>query len=252
MNNKFHSRGLSVAAPHLIINQITSKDIVPIEDPSTINLFKSGLSLSRNCALKNSSSDICLISDDDLMYEPNFDKKIIEVFEKYPRADIITFKILKESGVEFKNYKKKPFYHNMKSVMRVASVEIAFRRASIINDLEFDERFGLGAQFPSSEENIFLTDALKKGKTILFYPLVIATHPDVSSGSNYQNPRLAKAKGAMLYRIFSSKSYLLCLAFAVKHYTKTPYTLKAFTQELISGALEYRGLMKKKSKNNYN
>lgn len=240
MNNKFHSRGINIPVPHLIINQITSKDIIPSEDPSTINLFKSGLSLSRNCALKNSSSDICLISDDDLMYEPNFDKKIIEVFEKYPRADIITFKILKESGVEFKNYKKKPFYHNMKSVMRVASVEIAFRRASIINDLEFDERFGLGAQFPSSEENIFLTDALKKGKTILFYPLVIATHPDVSSGSNYQNPRLAKAKGAMLYRIFSWKGYFLCFIFAVRHYKKTPYSLIRFSQKMLSGIAEFK------------
>lgn len=240
MNNNFHSRGLSVTAPHLIINQITSKDLVPSEDPSTINLFKSGLSLSRNCALENSSSDICLISDDDLTYEANFDQKIVEIFEQYPKADIITFKIMKESGVEFKNYKKKPFYHNIKSVMRVASVEIAFRRESIINDLKFDERFGLGSQFPSSEENIFLTDALKKGKTILFYPLVIATHPDVSSGSNYQNPGLAKAKGAMLYRIFSWKGYLLCLVFAARHYKKTPYSLIEFSKEMLSGIAEFK------------
>lgn len=251
MNNKFHSRDLTLNTPHLIINQVT-KDIKPVKNEHTINMYSSGLSLSRNKALDSASTNICLVSDDDLTYIPNISQVIQEVFNKYPNVDIITFKISKSDGVDYKEYPNEPFYHNMRTLMKVSSVEIALRRDIIRDNLKFDEDFGLGARYPTGEEIIFLTDALKQGKSILFYPLNIATHPDVSSGSNYNVENLAKAKGAMLYRVFSSKSYLLCLAFAVKHYNKTPYTLKKFTQELISGALEYRGLAKKKSKTNYN
>ena len=246
MNNKFHSRALNLECSHLIINQITT-DIKPIKSENTINMYTSGLSLSRNKALESTLSDICLISDDDLTYTPNLEHAIIDVFDKYPKADIITFKISKKDGGDYKKYPKVPFYHNMRTLMKVSSVEIAIRRNVIDSNLRFDKDFGLGAKYPTGEEIIFLTDSLKQGKSILFYPLNIATHPDVSSGSNYNVANLAKAKGAMLYRIFSNKSYLLCLAFALKHHKKTPYTLKEFTQELVGGALEYKKLMKKKS-----
>lgn len=249
MNNKFHSRKLTLDVPHLIINQIT-KDIKPVKNEHTINMYDSGLSLSRNKALTNASGDICLISDDDLTYIGNIEQSIQQAFNKYPDVDIITFKISKSNGIDYKKYSDQPFYHNMRTLMKVSSVEIAIRRKAINNNLKFDEDFGLGAKYPTGEEVIFLTDALKQGKSILFYPLNIATHPDVSSGSNYNVDNLAKAKGAMLYRVFSSKSYLLCLAFAIKHHAKTPYTLKEFTRELIGGALEYRERMKKKSTTN--
>ncbi|MGP5551145.1 glycosyltransferase family 2 protein [Psychrobacter namhaensis] len=248
MNNKFHSRNLTLDIPHLIINQIT-KDIRPVEDKHTINMYTSGLSVSRNEALSNASSDICLISDDDLTYIPNIHQSIQQVFNLYPDADIITFKISRSEGEDYKKYPNKPFYHNMRTLMKVSSVEIAIRRNVIEDKLRFDEDFGLGAKYPTGEEIIFLTDALKQGKSILFYPLTIANHPDISSGSNYSIGNLAKAKGAMLYRVFSSKSYLLCLAFAIKHHTKTPYTLKEFTRELIGGALEYKERMKKEIDN---
>ena len=250
MNNNFHSRKLALNAPHLVINQIT-KNISPIRDKHTITMYSSGLSLSRNKALENASSDICLISDDDLTYIPNIDQAIQQVFDEYPNVDIITFKISRSNGVDYKKYANKPFYHNLRTLMKVSSVEIAIRRQVIKTNLKFDEDFGLGAKYPTGEETIFLTDALKRGMSILYYPLNIATHPDISSGSNYNVKNLAKAKGAMLYRVFSDKSYLLCVAFAIKHHNKTPYTFRRFTQKLISGALEYRGAMKKKSKTNF-
>lgn len=250
MNNKFHSRNLTIDTSHLIINQIT-EDIIPVKNANTINMYTTGLSLSRNQALNKASGDICLISDDDLTYIPNIDQSIQKIFNQYPDADIITFKISKSEDLDYKKYPDKPFYHNIRTLMKVSSVEIAIRREVIDSNLRFDENFGLGAKYPTGEEVIFLTDALKQGKSILFYPLNIAIHPEVSSGSDYSVNNLAKAKGAMLYRIFSAKSYLLCLAFALKHHTKTPYTLQEFTRELISGALEYRELMKKNT-TNYN
>lgn len=244
MNNKFHLRHINLEIPHLIINQIT-EDIEPIEDNNTTNMFTSGLSKSRNKGLDETTADIILISDDDLTYLPNIDVSIQKAFAEYPDADIITFKIGKSGELDYKKYSDKPFYHNLKTVMSVSSVEIAVRKETINSKLRFDEDFGLGAKYPTGEEVIFLTDALKQGKSILFYPLTIAIHPDVSSGSNYNVKNLAKAKGAMLFRIFSYKSYLLCVVFALKHYSKAPYTLRKFTKELLNGAIEYQKSLKK-------
>lgn len=240
MNNSFHDRGISIEPHYLVINQITNNNS-PIKNDKTLNLFNSGLSVSRNYALEKSKADICMISDDDLTYLPNIEKNIVQVFNTYPDVDIITFKISNADGSDFKNnYAKKPFYHNMRSLMRVSSVEIVLRRHLIEQGLRFDEDFGLGSDRPTGEEIIFLTDALKKGNKILYYPLSIVCHPTETSGSNYQVKNLAKAKGAMFYRVFSWKSYFLCLLFSLKHYKKTPYSFLIFYKELLTGIQTYK------------
>lgn len=238
MNNAFHKRDLKLNFPYLIVNQLTN-DCVPTKNIHTLNVNQLGLSKSRNCALENANAEICLISDDDLTYSPNIKSDILEVFEQYPNVDIITFKVSTPDGGEYKKYSRKPFHHNLRTLMSVSSVEIALRRRVIEEGLRFDEKFGLGSVYPTGEEVIFLTDAYKKGKSILFYPLTIVTHPKESSGSNYKNTNLAKAKGAVFYRIFSWKGYFICLLFALKHYKNTPYSFLEFLKQLLNGAITY-------------
>lgn len=239
MNNKFHSRKLSLSFPYLVINQITENDLPASCDTHTINTTSKGLSISRNLALQYASSHICLLSDDDLTYLPNLGNKVIEAFNSYPDADIITFKIINADGSDYKDYSKVPFYHNHRTIMKVSSVEIGFRRNIVDDGIFFDENFGLGAKWPTGEENIFLSDALKNGKKILYCPIEIVCHPQLSSGFDYNNKRLAYAKGAMLHRIFSWKGYILCIFFAVKHYKRTPYSFTRFLGKLLYGCYSH-------------
>lgn len=52
-----------------------------------------GVGLSRNTALMRAERDICLFSDDDLIYRDGYEEKIIQAFEDFPEADVLVFNI---------------------------------------------------------------------------------------------------------------------------------------------------------------
>ncbi len=228
MNNKFIDRNITPPAPYVLINQISPEK---------------GLSKSRNQAIAKNSSDIGLISDDDLEYKEDIENIILEAFTKNSDADIITFQVQTPDGLAYKKYKADSFWHTQKSIMSVSSVEIAFRNSSIKEKaLTFDERFGLGSDFPTGEEVIFLSDALKMGLKILYIPIPIVIHPLESSGKNYDNPLLIQAKGAMFYRIFSFLGYGASLLFALKKYKSSPHSLMHFFALMSEGIRNYRSI----------
>lgn len=131
-----------------------------------------GLTKSRNHALLKSSADICLLCDDDEYLNDKCQERIIQAFEQLQDADIIVFKV--------KNFDKKlkNRVHKLKFIdlFRVASVQIAFKRQSILFDkLFFDEILGSGTGNGAEEELEFLMKCRKKKKTIYYYPIEIAS-----------------------------------------------------------------------------
>ncbi len=233
---------VGVGAPRPTTNQLGDSESV---DDSWENLFdyrEKGLSKSRNHALDHATGEICLLSDDDLYYKEDIEGLVIQAFREHPTADIITFQIETPDGKAFNTYGDKPFWHNKRSIMRVASVEIAFKRNSINKThLRFDEYFGLGAEFPTGEENIFLADALDKGLKLLYMPIPIVVHPPESSGQNYDDIKLVQAKGAMFERIFGLKGYAVSFLFAFKKYKPSRHSLLRFYSLMLQGAKKYRG-----------
>ncbi len=229
----------------IIWQQEKNKDIsISINDP-TIRLFlfhEMGLAKSRNRAIELASEEICLFCDDDTLYTPGFEEHIQKAFEENPGADIITFQIKTPEGNLFKDYPKDKMFHNLRTIMKVSSIEIAFKRTSILKaGLKFDERFGLKSNFPTGEENIFLADAIKKGLKILYIPVPIAIHPVETSGRTFDET-LVKAKGAMFYRIFKEKAYLVSFLFAIKKYKNSPFSLLEFYNLMLKGINEFKSL----------
>lgn len=226
----------------LIINQsITLAKTEHQQAENIINENTIGLSKSRNKALEKAHADICVISDDDTTFFNHTESTILGAFAEHPNADIITFQTQHPDGSLAKKYAKKPYSHKMHTITKVSSIEIAFKRKAILTQgIKFDEKFGLGAKFPSGEENIFLLDALKKGLKIHYIPTPIAEHIATSSGKALNNPNLITAKGAVFYRMFGAKAYLLCLLFALKkrHLSEiNPYRLY---QLMLNGIKEYK------------
>jgi len=230
----------------LIINQLISinkeNSIKTSKNIKILSFKEKGLSKSRNKAIEYAEADICLITDNDVEFMENLKEKILHAFKENPDADILTFKILTPEGDEYKKYSKKSFYHNKRTIMKVSSIEIAFKREKIIkHNIKFDENFGLGTDFPTGEENIFLADALKKGLKVKYVPISIVIHPRESSGSNYNNEVLIKAKGAMFYRIFGIKGYFISLLFALKKFKYSKkYNLFSFYKFMLKGIKEYK------------
>ena len=230
MDSKFQKREITPPASYLVIDQNRDKG-------------EMGLAKSRNMAIESSLADICLISDDDLEYIDNLQDNILDAFRDNLYVDIITFCIKTPDGEDYKRYRDKPFLHTKKSIMSVSSVEIAFRRDSINSvNLRFDERFGLGSDFPTGEEIIFLSDALDRGLKILYLPIYVVRHPIESSGKNYDNQKLIEAKGAMFFRLFGSLGYGVSGLFAFKKYKSSPYSIFKFYRLMLSGIEKFRRL----------
>lgn len=206
----------------LIINQVTDEKINLVNEEiidKNIRMFsfkEKGLSKSRNRALELAKGNLCIIADDDLTYDPLIFNKIKKIFDKNLDCGIITFKYRKEDERLNKKYKNIEFTHNLKSLLRVSSVETVIRIDKIKeNKIKFDENFGLGAKFNSGEENIFLTDCYKSKIKIKYFPLIIVKHPNFSSGQIF-NRDTVYGKAALFYRIFGEYSYIILSLFLLK------------------------------------
>ena len=58
-----------------------------------ISTTERGLSNSRNMALKYAVGEICILCDNDEIFEDNYETVICKAFERLPDADIIAFSI---------------------------------------------------------------------------------------------------------------------------------------------------------------
>jgi len=244
VDDNFFKQNKSINIPYLVINQLIKKrNSSAIKTNLLFSYNEIGLSRSRNRAIEQAKADICLISDDDVEYVEDIQKIVLQSFKDNPEVDIITFQIKTPNNMPYKNYREDSFYHNKKTIMSVSSIEIAFRKKSIIeNNLSFDEKFGLGTDIPTGEEIIFLSDALNKGLRILYIPVPIVIHPIESSGKDYDNDKLIMAKGAMFYRLFGFLSYSLSIFFTLKKANlSSRYNYFKFASLMLKGIQNYKG-----------
>lgn len=230
-----------------IINQCPNANasfFINKPDIAIHSISQTGLSKSRNQNLSHLREQIGLISDQDIRYKKGFEQVIENAFHENQEADIIAFQIENEQGGLYKNYRKNAKWLNQRDIMRVSSVEIAFKAKSIKNNnLNFDENFGLGSTFPTGEETIFLSDALKKRLKIRYVPQPIVVHSNNSSGGQFMNNEsLIRAKGAMFYRIFGVSAYAISILFAIKKYKMSSETLLNFVTLMFKGISSYKEL----------
>ncbi|WP_305453770.1 glycosyltransferase [Bacillus mycoides] len=210
----------------VVINQVTNNNLqiprnLDEEKLKFINVHDKGLSKSRNMAINNSSGDICMICDDDLFYYDDYINKITTAYEKNAEADVIIF-CYDTDGRHKKNFYKEGKRLGYIDLMKVSSVQITFRRKSIIEkNIYFDELFGTGsAHYQCGEENIFLFECLKKGLKIHFEPVSILSidNSNKSTWFNGFNEKLFFDKGAVFTALSNRFYHLLIWQFAIRKY----------------------------------
>ncbi len=183
-----------------------------------LNFAERGVGLNRNNALMRADADVVLFSDDDIVYLDDYDKVIENAFNDIPDADVIIFNVNEKvreryvipelSRVGYFNY------------LRYGTARIAVRLKSIRdNGIYFNQCFGGGTEHCHGEDNIFLSDCLKKKLKIYAFPQAIANLSDErqSSWNRGYNEKYLRDQG-ILYRTISRKWWrLLCLQDAVRH-----------------------------------
>lgn len=181
-------------------------------DVTVTTLEGRGLSRNRNNALAHSTADIVVISDDDCRYTPEAIAAVREAFAAQPEADVLCFEAAGFDGRTFKRYPSAPMSYAdaRREGYSPASVELAFRRESLMQfGFRFDERFGLGSDYPAGEEEVLLCDLLKAGAHIGFVPQVIVSTDAATTGRRFLcDARLQVTKGAVFRRCYGVPSAL--------------------------------------------
>lgn len=199
----------------LVVNQCDKNNKIENNNITWINSTDRGLSKSRNLAIANSTSDVCLISDNDEMFTNDVDKIIIKAYKDIPEADIIIFEISNRVSKLRKGiYKLKRL-----ELLRVSSLQITFKRKSIVNNnLYFDEKLGAGTGNGAGEENKFLLDAYDKELKIYHYPVFIAEMIDDNEStwfSGYDEEYFYKRGMSTRYILGLTLSFLYAFYFVL-------------------------------------
>lgn len=208
----------------IIINQCDKEEIISEERAygiiRMISTKERGLSRSRNMALNNSSSDICVLCDDDIVYVDGYETTIEKAFKELPDADIIVFNV---HSMNTDVRPQEPLFSKIKRVPKhkmYSSVHIAFKRTAINRaNLRFDIRFGAGSGIYSmAEDSIFFSAAHKAGLRAYTYPAVIADlYSEKSSWFQGYNDKYFYDVGAFLQAAFPFMKYIYCLYYPIRH-----------------------------------
>jgi hypothetical protein len=198
-----------------------------------------GLSKSRNRALELACGDLLLIADDDCRYPVGLTQTIIDSCNTYGSADAWTFQVETPDGRPFKKYAPIARRHDFRSLMHASSIEIVLSKKVLAEGSAlFDERFGLGATFPSGEENIMLVDLLRRGFKVQYVPLPIVVHDEhqrqLTSDHLY-------AKGAMFRRMFGAQGGAWLALFLAKKAIGHQLT-GSMTASMVQGVKGYRDI----------
>ncbi len=161
--------------PAVVINQCNvaqEKITYPTTHLTWIDTPTRGLSVSRNLAIRNATADVCVIADDDEVFEKNLVQIIQQGYTLCPQADVLIF----SNPARQKNISKVPRKLSKYDLLKVASRQITFKLSKIQDKISFDTCLGAGTGNGGGEENKFLLDCYKAGLHIYFVPFTLSAH----------------------------------------------------------------------------
>lgn len=205
-------------------------------DFTHIQLHQKGLSLARNEGLKVSKGDVVTFSDDDCWYPPHAFQMVAERHN----ADVVCFQVYDPDKEDYlKQYPPNPQKEiSKKDVLNKSSIEFFVDVRKIRKLPQFDEHFGLGTDYPSGEENIFLMDLYKLGCSISYIPEVVVYHEKYDGFKQLTKEKYI-SKGPLFVRLFNLPKALLFLIYFFIKKRKFINNNPSFLTASIGHALKY-------------
>lgn len=180
-----------------------------------------GVGLNRNNVLMRSTADICVFADDDMVFHDGYEELVKEMFNKYPKADIILFNLDEEGSKRYKNTKVVKI--NRTNYGKYGAARLTMKRKRIhFSGITFNLLFGGGAEYSSGEDSIFLYDCLKRKLNIIAVPYSLAELTETRESTWFcgYNDKYFFDKGVMFSRMYGKKAYLIALYNSFKHRKK--------------------------------
>lgn len=165
-----------------------------------------GLGLNRSTALLHASGDICLLSDEDVVFADGYRAMVMDAFAALPRADIIIFNLRLTGGGSSRRQRVVRSARRVRAfeALRYASApRLAFRRNSVLRaNVWFSPLFGSGSRYSMGEETLFIADVLRKGLRVYVHPGYLgSTSVEESTWFNGYTEKYFRDKGAFYYSL---------------------------------------------------
>lgn len=185
------------------------------------SMCERGVGLSRNTAMMRAEGDICLFSDQDIIYEEDYEQKILAEFEKNPDADMLVFNIdIEEDRRTFYNTERKRvrFYN----CGRYGAVSFAIRREALLaSGVTFSLLFGGGAKYSNGEDSLFIREFMKKGYRVYTAPVTIGKErPSESTWFSGYHEKFFFDRGVLYHYLYGKLAGAMSLRFLYAHKAK--------------------------------
>lgn len=202
-----------------------------------------GVGLSRNTAMMRAEGDICLFSDQDIIYEEDYEQKILNEFNENPDADMLVFNIEVEEArrTYFNTERKRVRFYNCG---RYGAVSFAIRREALLaSGVTFSLLFGGGAKYSNGEDSLFIREFMKKGYRVYTAPVTIGRErPAQSTWFSGYHEKFFFDRGVLYHYLYGKLAGAMALRFLYAHKEKmcVQLTLKEALSQMKAGIREGR------------
>ena len=213
---------MNIRCDGILINQCSHFGYEEIEREGhrirVYSLREKGVGVSRNNALLRADRDICLFSDEDIVYEDDYPEKVIGEFEKHPQADMLLFNV--EVCKSRRTYHIDSFGRvRLYNCGRYPAYSFALRREVMHRkNLSFSLLFGGGARYSNGEDSLFIRDCIKKGMRVYKTPVTIGREQERESTwlSGYHK-KFFFDRGVLYVHLYGRLAKLMALQFLFRH-----------------------------------
>lgn len=175
-----------------------------------------GLSHSRNAALAQCATPLLVFADDDMA----LDTDGLQSLGKQMDLDTaLGFAAGWRAGrMPQAGRRAAPYSLHKLTAGRVCAPELMVRVADVrAAGVQFDPRFGVGAQHPVGEDYIFVCDMLSAGLHGKAFPVMTGAHNGLSTGDNWEDATIMRARRSVLDRCFGGWSPAVRAVYALRH-----------------------------------
>jgi len=146
-----------------------------------LHLDRRGLSRARNAALARCDEPWRFFPDDDCTVAPDVLLRVGEALARHPRAAFVAARVRTPAGppvMAGMDERERELADPRDVLATVMSPGLFVSADALARAGGFDERFGVGAEWPSGEESDLLFRVLGTGARGVYAPAALVTHPD--------------------------------------------------------------------------
>ncbi len=210
---------MHIAGPAIIVNQCDEEKTDHFYfDSVQVDAYwrkERGVGRSRNLALSKADRDICLFSDEDIVYVDGYTELIEAEFAAHPEADGILFQV--EVDPARKTYQNDEWGKvSFLNCGRYPAYSMAFRREKLQETgVKFSLLFGGGAPYSNGEDSLFISQLIRAGLQIYKSPVCIGEEiPRPSTWFTGYHEKFFFDRGVLYHFLYGAMAPVWGLRFA--------------------------------------